>query len=148
MKLQKAGSLLHRWWRPLLENRPLPGARGGPVIHLGYRQSAGWFGREKGSSSLRDGCEISKAFAGLSTNLDRLRITLRRRQIERLTNAARRFPARLLHRARCFVAGLRDDGVLNRLALLVFDCERLVRRGVHQFDFDLAEGTIMFVVGW
>src|SRR4051812_25430939 len=52
----------------------------------------------------------------------------------------------LFHRSRSLVSALRDDRILDRLALLVFHRQRLVRRGVNQFHFDLAERSIVLGV--
>ena len=48
--------------------------------------------------------------------------------------------------ARRGVALLRDDLVLDRLALLVGDPQGLVGRGIHQFHFDLAELSVLRLV--
>src|ERR1017187_7699091 len=54
----------------------------------------------------------------------------------------RSFPAALVHSPWGLVAGLGDDRVLDRLALLVFHGQLLVGGGIHQLDLDLAEGAV------
>src|SRR5437867_12699243 len=54
---------------------------------------------------------------------------------------------RLLYFARRRVARLGYDRVLDRLAFLVVDAERLVGGGIHQLDLDLAVLAVLGGVG-
>src|SRR3954454_3708263 len=62
--------------------------------------------------------------------------------------AARACSASLLDRARCRIALLRDDHVLDGLALLVHYSKWFVGGGVHQLHLNLAEFAVPRLIGW
>jgi hypothetical protein len=83
-------------------------------------------------SSKGNGPKSNKPVTNVSTNLCRPFNLLKRNQIRFLTFG-------LLHCSGRVVAGLGDNLILNRLALLIRNAKRLVGGGVYQFYLDLAE---------